>query len=152
MYLLLSKKGYYVTLSKEAAEQKCRYLNLSKDKILICSSFEYAKHCIRTYGREYETKDIQFNVVTIWKPLRTIVLVDVPAEESWRCRSDGSVVWRKRGRNDIIYKFSQNHCPDSKKTSALLKKHGVLLLYDFNLDQLLYIHANGEIRTECTDV
>lgn len=152
MYLLLSKKGYFVTLSREAAEQKCRCLHMQKDSIIICSSFEHAKHCIRIYGHEYETTDIQFNTVTFWKPLRMIVLIDLPAEESWRCSSDGSVLWRQRGRKAISYKICQNHMPDGKKTRALLKKYGVLRFYDFEIEQVLYIFANGEVRADCDEL
>lgn len=152
MYLLLSKKGYYVTLSGEAAEQKCRCLNLQKENILICSSFEHAKRCIRVYGHDYETEDIQFNVVTLWKPLRTVVLVDIPGEESWRCRSDGCVLWTRRRRKDITYKICQNHVAGDKKTLALLNKHGALLFYDFDIEQVLYIFANGEVGAECDDL
>ena len=145
MYLVLSKKGYYLSLSKEAAERKCRYLNIQNENILTCASFGDAKRYIQMFGKDCEIGDIKIGELVYWKPIQTVALVDIRAEESWRCRSDGTITWWRKGQKATSYHIGRDYLPN-KKTETLLKKTGHLVFFDFGLQRVMRILVDGTVE------
>lgn len=140
-YLVISKRGFYVSLSKKTAEEKSRVLG--DGHIMTCWSFRDVINCVKDYGAKYELVEVILERLVYWKRKRTICLKDLQLNESCVCHSDGTVVLIEKNGSERHYKICQNRLVDSKKTVALLKKRGFLQFFDFEEDVPMCIDADG---------
>lgn len=145
MYLVISQTGFFIGLSREAAEAKCRLLKVQKSEVISCANKEDASKCIKAFGANSEPVDISINALTYWRPIQKIQLVNLSTGESHLCYSDGTVIWKTKNGKEIIYQNCQYGLVAPKKTVKLLQKFGVLLTYDFEDKMIIKVTKEGEI-------
>lgn len=145
MYLIVSNVGFYLGLSRAATEAKCRGLKAQTRNIVACSDLEDAKRCIAAFQINAEPVDVMINRLTLWKPIQSIVLLDVQSGESFLCSSDGNVVWKQANGEELTYKICQTGKIGDKKTANLLRKKDFLIFYNFVQKRTMKIGKNGDI-------
>lgn len=145
MYLIISQIGFFIGLSRAAAEAKCKLLKVQDGEIITCTSLEDATRCVKAFGANSEPVNISINTVTYWRPIQKVLLVNPNTRESHCCYSDGTVIWKTKEGKEITYKNCQAGLNGPSKTVKLMKKFGSLYAYDFDEKKIIKTTSEGEI-------
>lgn len=149
LYLICSKRGFYVGLSREATEHYCGILRAQMSNVICCSSYEDAVLCVDTYrNSEWLPAEVMVDKLTFWTPVCIKVLVDLHNKTSFRCSNTGSVQVTLPDGQVSSYSNDWSEAFENKKTKRLLKKLGELYFYDFHARLVKKITADGELYQE----
>ncbi|WP_125141304.1 hypothetical protein [Clostridium transplantifaecale] len=143
MYLIIGKKAFYLSLSKQAVRAKCKKAGARAESIITCSSYSEAVACIKAFriGKTF-LPEVVFDRLTYWPTERVVSLADLETGVGYRFRSGGMVEMRTTDGKIYRYKNCPSGIIDSKKTVVLLRKRENLLFYDFEKDCVITVTAD----------
>lgn len=143
MYLLVSEVGYYLGFSRAAVEERCKILRSKPSDVIDCFDIKEVKWHIAFYLHKKLVRDVEFEKLVYWP--EKISLVDLKAQITYLCFSDGTVWAHTKDGKSISYKICQDYSPDNKKSVKLLEKRGELLFYNFEERKVMKLTAKGEV-------
>lgn len=130
--LVATKIGFYASLSREAAEARCRRLGAKESDIIDCTDLADVKNCLAIVKDGYEDVELLIDQLTYWTPIRCRVLVDLKAGRTYFCRSNGSVHLEIQDGTNFDYKICHGKLLTDKKSVRELKKLKIIKFYDFD--------------------
>ncbi|WP_125141642.1 hypothetical protein [Clostridium transplantifaecale] len=130
-YLVISKIGFFCSLSREAAEGHCKALRAKKSEIIVCWNIRDAENCLDSVREGYEEAELLIGQLTYWKPIRCRVLVDLKEGRTCFCYSDGAIHLELKENQKYDFKICQGQLLACKKTVRALIKLKKIKYFDF---------------------
>lgn len=130
-YLIVTTIGFYISLSREAAEARCKRIGAKPSDMINCPDFKDVENCLASVSGGYEDVELLIDQLTYWRPLRCRALVDLKAGRTYFCYSNGSVHLELQDGTKFDYKICHGKLLTDKKSVIGFRKLKILKFYDF---------------------